>query len=134
MMKVLSPSEIIIENGKISIVLPIHAHNEANSSEHWTKKQKRHQQQKFIVINCMKSIKELISMPCCITFTRLSPKFLDAHDNLPMSFKYILDAVTASITGDYRSGLADNNPNFQFKFDQIKSNENNIKILFEFNP
>lgn len=131
-MKVLSPSDVCIEPGKISMVLPIHAHNEANSSEHWTKKQKRHQHQKFIVINCMKSIKNYLKLPCQITFTRLSPKFLDAHDNLPMSFKYILDAITATITGDFRPGIADSNPGFIFKYDQIKSNDNQIKILFEF--
>lgn len=133
-MKVLSPSELSIQPGKISMVLPIHAHNEANSSEHWTKKQKRHQQQKFIVINSLKPIRALVKLPCQITFTRLSPKFLDAHDNLPMSFKYILDAVAAAITGEYRPGLADSNPRFTFKYDQIKSNDNQIKIIFEFNP
>ncbi len=128
----LCPFEHKIEKGRIELILPLKAANEANSSEHWTKKQKRHRLQKRSVFYFMANVKKLIKMPCTITFVRYAPKFLDAHDNLRMSFKYILDGVTACITGDYRAGLADNNPGFTFQYDQVKDAKYKIKIIFEF--
>ena len=33
---------------------------------------------------------------------RFAPNELDEFDNLPMSFKYIVDAICAIITGEHR--------------------------------
>lgn len=124
--------ETVVEPGRISIILPIKACNEANSSDHWTKKQKRHKSQKKAIFIAMLPIKHLIMPPCKVTLIRYAPKQLDAHDNLPMSFKYIVDAIAAAITDDYRPGLADGNKNLSWSYDQVKDKKYRINIIFQF--
>jgi hypothetical protein len=46
---------------------------------------------------------------------------LDKFDNLPMSFKYIVDAVCAIITGNYVAGKADSDERISISCDQVKS-------------
>lgn len=53
---------------------------------------------------------------------------MDAHDNLRMALKYLLDSVCAEITGELRPGLADANPGFTFEYDQQKSKNYAVKI------
>ncbi len=120
--------ETLIGDRQILITLPIKAANEANCSENWRKRHARHKSQKKAVFSAMLPCKEVIKLPCKLRFIRLAPKFLDAHDGLPMSFKWIVDQTCAEITGDHRPGLADGNPGFTFEYDQIKSKTYGVKI------
>jgi len=96
--------------------------------EHWTERAARHKIQKkkvfFALVNC----KEIIKLPCTIKYTRYAPGFLDEHDNLRISGKYVIDQCCAEITGEYRPGRADSNKGFTFQYDQVKSKKYYVKI------
>jgi hypothetical protein len=112
----------------IEIILPLRTVSEANCFEPWQKKHKRHKAQKRAVIFSIMTVKSLIKTPCTIRITRFAPKMLDAHDNLRISVKYILDQVCAEILNDFRPGRADGYEGFKFEYDQVKSKEYAVKI------
>lgn len=76
-------------------------------TEHWSEKNYRHKKQKGQVHLILGPLRSLIKLPCVITMTRHAPRRLGKFDNLPMAFKWILDAVCEVITGEYRPGKAD---------------------------
>lgn len=112
----------------VEIYLPIRTVSEANCFEPWQKKHKRHKAQKRAVMFAMIPLKKHLVLPCTIRITRYAPKMLDAHDNLRMSVKYLIDAVASEVTGDFRPGLADNNPGLTFEYAQEKSKGYAVKI------
>jgi hypothetical protein len=116
----------------ITLTLPIRTVSEANCTEPWQKRHKRHKLQKKTIFFELLPYKYLISTPCTITLIRYAPKELDKHDNLPMSFKYLLDGLAAEISGDYRPGRADSSNNFTIHYDQVKSKAYGVKIIIEF--
>lgn len=118
----------IVQHRQIIICEPIKLANEANSSEGWRAKNKRHKQQKKQVFCCMLLVKQLIEMPCVLKVTRFAPKMLDRHDNLPYSAKWVMDQLCAEITGDHRPGRADGYEGFTFQYDQVKSKKYYVKI------
>ena len=117
--------------------------SEANSSEHWTAKAKRHKsQQHFVRLLYETHIKD-VGLPCTITLTRLSPRQLD-DDNLVTSMKYIRDELSECILPELRKtyvtrkghlafikGRADSDPRIRWKYDQKKSPMLEIKITIE---
>lgn len=128
----LEPKYSICE-GSVSITLPLRTVSEANCSEHWRLKHKRHKNQQALMALTFKPVKDKIALPCAILLTRIAPNKLNKHDNLPMSFKYIVDAVCAILTGDYRPGRADDDEDrISIAYDQIKSEEYGIKIDITF--
>jgi hypothetical protein len=102
------------------------------TTEHWTAKHKRHKKQKNSIFWAYLEVKEFVKYPCTLTFIRYAPKLLDKHDNLPMSMKWICDAICAEITGEHRPGLADNFEGLTIKYDQVKSKQYAVKIIIEF--
>jgi hypothetical protein len=110
-----------IGDRQITLILDIKAANEANHSEPWRKRHQRHKGQKKAIFVALLNCKQIVKLPCTLKFIRHAPRALDAHDNLPMSFKWILDSCCAEITGDHRPGLADSNKGFTFQYDQVKS-------------
>ena len=116
----------------ISLTLPIRTVSEANSQEHWTKKHRRHKKQKNNLFFAYLEIKQFVKYPCTLTFIRYAPKMLDKHDNLPMSMKWLCDAICAEITGEHRPGLADNFEGLTIKYDQVKSKQYAVKIIITF--
>jgi len=120
------------ENDTVTLTLPLRTVSEANCFEPWQKKHKRHKAQKKAVFFAILEHKHLIRLPCRITFIRYAPKFLDKHDNLPISQKFICDQVCAEITGEHRAGRADDNELIQIRYDQVKSKVYGVKIIIEF--
>ncbi len=59
---------------------------------------------------------------------RLAPNELDVFDNLPMSLKYIVDAICAIITGEYRAGKADSDKRISIACGQISSKEYGVRV------
>lgn len=112
--------------------MPLKTVSEANCFEPWQKRHKRHKEQKKAVFVALLEAKHYVRRPCTITFIRFAPKTLDKHDNLPMSLKYICDAVCAEITGDFRPGLADNAEDITIKYDQEKSSEYFVKVIISY--
>ena len=121
-----------VVNGSVILTLPIRTVSEANCFEPWQKKHKRHKAQKKIVFYALIEHKHIIRLPCRLTFTRYAKKFLDKHDNLPMSLKYIVDQTCAEITGEMRAGKADDNNQITIQYDQVKSKVYGVKIFIEF--
>jgi hypothetical protein len=120
-------------NGSVVVTLPLRTVSEANCFEPWQKRHKRHKTQKKAVFFALIEHKSIIQLPCRLTFIRYAPKFLDKHDNLPMSLKYIVDQTCAEITGELRAGKADDNELISIQYDQVKSKIYGVKIFIEFN-
>lgn len=113
-------------SNQLTIELPIHTVSEGNNFDSWREKNARHKSQKRIVWSAVYPIRDLICLPCTIQMTRVAPKPLDVHDNLPMSLKYVVDALCAEITGESRAGLADNDERIKIlsPYKQIKDGRN----------
>ncbi len=117
-----------VYQGKVVIDLPIRTVSEANCFEPWRKKHARHKEQQRVVALALKPFRDKIKLPCRIMLTRFAPVELDAFDNLPMSFKYIVDAICAIITGEYRAGKADSDKRISIACGQVKSCAYGIRI------
>jgi len=109
--------------------IPVFTLSEANASEHWTKKKKRKDLQKKWIWIFFKKEKPIISLPCHIKLIRTSKRFLDS-DNLPTSMKYIRDAIADQIFPGLSPGQADNDSRISWEYDQIKSQQLGIIIIF----
>lgn len=107
-----------VGEGRVVLHLPIETVSEANNFDHWTKKHARHKLQKRLVAFALNPLREKINLPCEIRLTRIAPRLLDCWDNLPMSVKYVLDAVCATVTGDFRPGRADDNKEITVRYNQ----------------
>lgn len=114
------------------IKLPIKTVSEANlTREHWTKKHKRHKLQKeAIMLGCSNRITPDM-LPCTIKLTRIAPRFLDLHDNLPMAFKFILDSLASLLVPNKANGQADSDSRIQVRYDQIKGIPHEYAIQIE---
>lgn len=104
----------------IEWTLPIRAVSEANSREHWRKKSARHKVQRRWVKSAFQNERPKLELPLRVVITRIAPRRLDEHDNLPMSVKYIIDALAANLTGISTPGLADSVHGLQFEVKQEK--------------
>jgi len=102
--------------------------SEANCFEPWRVKHGRHKAQQRVVSLYLKPLRDQIQLPCKVMLTRFAPNELDKFDNLPMSFKYIVDAVCAIITGNNVAGQADSDYRICIACDQVKSKEYGIRI------
>jgi hypothetical protein len=125
-------ANFVITGERLVFELPLRTKSEANCFEHWTKKHKRHQGQRLAISQAIFPVRGQIPLPCKILLTRLAPKTLDKHDNLPMSFKYIVDAICSIITGNYKPGKADGDERISINYDQIISKEYGIIIEITF--
>lgn len=115
----------------LEIYLPIRTISEANPTEHWRVRHKRHKSQKSMVALILRPHCDKLKLPCHIKLTRFAPRNLDRHDNLPMSMKYILDTCCAYITGDHRPGRADDDERITVSYDQVFSSTYGVKIHFQ---
>jgi len=134
-------------DGWLEITMPIVTVSEANGgvktsytrngktcykSEHWSDQHRRHKLQKGTVALSLRPHRNNISMPCTIKLTRYAPDKLDRFDNLPMSMKWILDAVCEIITGDYRPGRADAHEGIlDVTYGQEVSNAYGVKVRIQ---
>ena len=117
-----------VQDKSLIIDLPIKTVSEANCFEPWRVKHGRHKDQQRVVALGLQPLREKVKLPCRIMLTRFAPDELDAFDNLPMSFKYIVDAVCAIITGEYRAGKADSDKRISIACGQVKSSEYGVRI------
>jgi hypothetical protein len=127
----LRPSSISCYNN-FEITLPILTISEANTKEHWHKSAKRHTAQQQEIHYEFKKFKHLIKLPCSVRVIRYAPRKLDAHDNLPMSLKWIVDQVCTELTGETKAGKADGDPRIKIDFAQVTSKAYGVKIIISF--
>lgn len=105
--------------------LNIETVSEANCCQHWRTKKKRHDDQKNRIKNWLKDYK--IQIPAIVKITRFSSRKLDS-DNLPVSVKYIRDAIADHIFPGLRPGMADDNPNLHWYYNQQIGKLRGVKI------
>ena len=117
-----------VKRNQIDVFIPMRTVSEANSTEFWRIKHNRHTEQQRSVSLFLKPWRDKIKLPCNLILTRYAPRKLDKRDNLPMSFKYILDRICAIIMNDYRPGRADDTDEIEVKYDQVPSKEYGIRI------
>jgi hypothetical protein len=108
--------------------IPVVTVSEANrSSEHWTKKHKRHNAQKLQVRSAFNEHMPKIKLPCRVKMTRISPRSLD-FDNLVSSFKWIRDEVGAKLTGNNIPGRGDGDERITWEYAQEKGKSQAIRL------
>ena len=78
------------------------------------------------------SEKPVIPLPCHIKLTRIGKRYLDS-DNLPMSMKYIRDAIADQIFPGLAPGQADNDERLSWEYNQTKGKECEV-IITVFSP
>jgi hypothetical protein len=105
---------------KFSCKIPMRTVSEGNVKEHWGKSGLRHNKQKKIVQLEFMIHKPNITLPCEIYLHRIAPRFLDEHDNLRMSFKYIVDSICEYIYPGLAVGRADGMPGINILYFQEK--------------
>jgi hypothetical protein len=113
---------------QLTMTLPIQTIAESNSSEHWRIKAKRHRWQQLLIRSAWNAQKPRITLPCTVTLTRLSPRKLDAHDGLPMSFKWIVDSLADLLLPGQAPGQADNDERITWRYAQEHSAVQKIRI------
>jgi hypothetical protein len=126
----------------LDLHLPIKTVSEANCSEHWSTKHKRHKKQKKAIWHAFKREGTKINPPCRIKLTRISPRKLDIDENLPMVFKWIKDQIADYIhpektIGQSRKvpgrkiriyGRSDDDERITWEFDQEKGSPQAIRV------
>jgi hypothetical protein len=117
---------------KVEFILKIRTVSEANSSEHWSKKSKRHRIQKKMVWWLLQCNKPPNHTPVHITLTRIAPRYMD-YSNLVSSFKYIEDACAEYFHPNLAPGRADGFGDITFLHKQEKGIPKEYKIKIEFN-
>lgn len=91
--------------------------SEANCSEHWTSKSKRHNQQRKAIAWKWVESKPEITPPCIIKLTRIAPRALDDDNNI-MSLKYIRDSIADKIHPGLAPGRADDDKRIKWEYGQ----------------
>jgi len=97
--------------------------NEANSSEHWTAKHRRHKKQKMAIKRAFLIDRPQITTPLRIVLTRIAPRELDGHDNLPASLKWIVDSIAAWFYPGKAAGRADDSKEIKWEYKQEKGSK-----------
>ncbi len=125
------------------LLIPVMTVSESNSSEHWTKKSKRHKLQKKMVWAIWSQVRPIIKLPCIIRISRIAPRVLDDSDNLPISMKWIKDAVSAKIFPEkivvirdkdrtYQNlGFTDDSKEITWEYSQEKGNVREYAVRVE---
>lgn len=130
----------------IEATLPIETVSEANSSEHWTAKSKRHKLQQLLIRVWFSKLREVPALPVVVTLVRLSSRELDG-DNLQISMKYLRDelselliphkAKTALAASGKRyklKGRQDMDKRIKWLYGQEKSKFKGVRIRIESDP
>ncbi len=128
------PFSIIEGEGFKEIFIGVKTVTEANGWEHWTKRHARHKSQAAHVRAALSWITSPIPLPVSVTITRYAPYELDDMDNLPVSQKYVFDAICDFLIPGLNPGRADRDKRIKGKCEQVKSKAYGVKILFEYNP
>lgn len=99
--------------------------------EHWRTKHKRHKFQKETIADALsKQVKP--ELPCQIVLTRIAPRKLDEEDNLPMSMKWVKDAVADWLVPGLRAGRADDDKRLSWAFKQERGAVREYSLVIEF--
>ncbi len=128
---------------KFAWEVPIKTVSEANCSEHWQTKSKRHNGQQRLIHLILGSDLKKIALPCTIRLTRLATREMD-EDNLFLAFKWIKDQICADIfpekvvsytnklgQSNKNKGFTDNDKRIKWEYSQEKRRLLGIRIEVE---
>jgi hypothetical protein len=116
---------------KIAWYIPIKIVSESNISQHWSVKRKRHVAQKKWIQAFFLRERPEVTFPCTVTLTRVAPRFLDDHDNLRVSLKWVVDEIAAQITGNTVPGRADGDDRITWLYSQEKGSVREYALIVE---
>jgi hypothetical protein len=125
------PFEVKKGPGWVIIQLPIRTVSEANNFDHWRVKNARKKKNNDLVKLALNPVAPLIKLPCIVTLKRFGKGHLDEFENLPMSFKNIVDCIAEILTGKGR-GRGDSDPRIIWRAEQEKSSDYGVRITFVF--
>lgn len=94
----------------MKFTIPIRAQSLLNVRWHWSKKAKLAKMQREATTIHWRSAKvrqHVPPFPLLVTLTRIAPRQLDRHDNLPASMKFCADAICTALSIDDRTDLID---------------------------
>lgn len=131
----------------ISFDLPIKTVSEANSSEHWSVKAKRHRQQQYFLRLAYSRylphlvIDTVLGEPCYqIKMIRIAPRKLDS-DNLVSAFKFFRDEIAELLIPEKAlsyinkkgklqkiKGRADSDERIVWQYDQLTDRAYSVRI------
>jgi hypothetical protein len=128
---------------KVTWEAPIKTVSEANRSEHWTVRSKRHKIQQHFISLLFNGLKGPIPLPCCVKMTRVGGRRLD-DDNLCVALKYVRDEISACLIPEKRAyyvdrkgktrelkGRADDDNRIKWEYGQKKGKILGLKIEIE---
>jgi hypothetical protein len=110
-----------------AVRLPLRTISEANSHEHWRKRQKRAKEQRGLAELLVS--RELAPMrswfaPGRVKLTRVSPRALD-DDNLQSSQKHVRDGVADAL------GIDDRDPSIRWEYAQARGGKGEYAVIVE---
>lgn len=110
----------------LSLILPIRIVSEANSREHWRRRNKRKQaQQREVDIEWKQAMRgRSVPLPCVVTLTRIAPRLYD-DDNLRGAFKGIRDQIARLV------GVDDADERIKFEYRQERRAPKQYDIFIE---
>lgn len=103
-----------------SYTLPIVTVSEGNAHEHWRVSHARHKKQKQLVNHYLSELSVYKGKAITVKLIRISSGKLDAHDNLRMSQKFVVDAIADILNPGKAAGRADDTDLIQWEYDQEK--------------
>ncbi len=115
----------------LQVKIPIKTVAESNKSEHWATKSKRHKKQQGMITYLLSSKEKPPWFPVKVTLTRIAPRSLDSQDNLPMSFKWIVDAISEWLIPGLAKGRADSDCRIVWDYKQEKGAVKEYAIKIE---
>jgi len=112
--------------------LPIKTISEANDPSPRKVKWKRHLVQKYWIKVGFKNEFHMRKpkLPVHIKLIRYAPGLLDAHDNLPMAFKWVFDEICSQLIPGLKAGRADDDKRITVEYHQIKDKSFHIAVEF----
>lgn len=105
--------------------------SEGNSNENFWKKSARRKIQKTNTKVYFLRENPDIRLPCSIRLTRIAPRMLDSHDNLPMSLKWIVDSLADCIFPGKAAGRADDCKEITWLYNQEKGKTKEYALRVE---
>lgn len=102
----------------IRILIPIRIYSEANISEHWSARHKRHKAYRKALVAFLRPHR-VPSLPCIVRLTRIAPRGLD-RDNLFAALKHPIDVVCDWLIPGLAPGRADGDKNITIQYSQEK--------------
>lgn len=105
-------------SGPIVIRIPIRLNNPVNGPQGMSKglmiarANERKSQRRMAHAIVKAHVGEMSVLPAVVTMTRIAPRKIDAHDNLPAAFKSFVDGTADAL------GIKDNDPRITWKYDQ----------------